>query len=133
MICQPGKCERHGRTHTGHERTLCLEASERGEEFRLLIDSHTGTDKEDVLFSHKTAKAILTGEKPPSFLRKAVSLTKAVVKHVMGGMPIAKDSGKRLDICRGCEFYSAGNCLKCGCNVQVKTVMGLERCPVGKW
>lgn len=139
MICildHRGKCDRHQRIHTGKERDLCLEDSPRGEEFRSIIDPHGGVSRAAVLFSHRTAAAMLAGEPPPTpptLVQKAVSLTKAVVKHVLAGMPVAADSGKRMDLCRKCEYFSGGDCLKCGCNMSVKTAMALERCPVGKW
>jgi hypothetical protein len=45
------------------------------------------------------------------------------------------DKEKRLNICKSCEFYDAGQerCSKCGCYLKVKTYLKAERCPVGKW
>lgn len=54
----------------------------------------------------------------------------------------AKVSGetylKRMEICRGCEFWEEnarlgyGKCLKCGCG-KGKQWLPHEQCPIGKW
>ncbi len=36
---------------------------------------------------------------------------------------------KRLDICRECEYLSAGTCLKCGCYVELRAAVRDGHCP----
>ena len=45
---------------------------------------------------------------------------------------------KRMDICKGCEFWDDsamagyGKCFKCGCG-RGKHWLPHEKCPIGKW
>jgi len=45
------------------------------------------------------------------------------------------EADKRLDICKGCEFFDSlsQRCSKCGCYLTVKTYLKAEHCPVNKW
>jgi len=47
----------------------------------------------------------------------------------------ADDANRRLDICKGCEFFNSAQqrCGKCGCFMAVKTYLKAEKCPIGKW
>ena len=42
---------------------------------------------------------------------------------------------RRLEICRGCEFFKARTeqCKKCGCFMKLKTQLKRASCPIGKW
>ncbi len=40
---------------------------------------------------------------------------------------------QRINTCYGCQEYSHGACLQCGCIMVVKTRLAAEKCPLGKW
>jgi len=40
---------------------------------------------------------------------------------------------ERLEICKSCEHYKLGICMKCGCILQVKARIPAAECPIGKW
>ena len=48
-----------------------------------------------------------------------------------------EESGRRLSICRACEFYhkEGGDerCAKCGCFLNLKTRLEAWHCPINKW
>jgi hypothetical protein len=45
-----------------------------------------------------------------------------------------EDKEKRFSICQSCEFLSDTNrCMKCKCNMKIKTTLANQRCPIGKW
>lgn len=79
----------------------------------------------------------------PSLLQKAKNLAGAAGR-VVGAMlrdervrVDEQEKSRRLEICRGCEFFNSdkGVCMKCGCIVKFKTVLATEHCPlpVPKW
>ena len=76
-----------------------------------------------------------------TILEKAKNFTKSAYAFVLAGMPCVEEGevARRLRICADCpqfdvEAYDgAGECKKCGCNMEYKTVMGTEKCPEGKW
>jgi hypothetical protein len=41
----------------------------------------------------------------------------------------------RLEICKGCEYFSklSLRCKKCGCFMKLKTQLEKAYCPIGKW
>jgi hypothetical protein len=39
----------------------------------------------------------------------------------------------RFEICAPCDYNDEGQCLKCRCLIISKTVMALEKCPLGLW
>ena len=60
------------------------------------------------------------------------------VQSIASGNPLNvsdEEKNKRLNICRGCEFFDkvAERCSKCGCYMALKTYLKAEKCPVGKW
>jgi len=77
----------------------------------------------------------------PTVAQMALSFFKSAAVFVAAGMPRAslQDIEKRLDFCRYCqhfddEAYSGmGRCNVCGCNMEIKSVMATEECPLGKW
>jgi hypothetical protein len=73
----------------------------------------------------------------PSLLKKAASLTTAIVKHVKAGLPTIPDEVKqsRLEICGKCIHYDKGTCKVCGCVLAIKTDLPHEACPLPtpKW
>jgi hypothetical protein len=42
---------------------------------------------------------------------------------------------QRFSICTNCEFFhsSSKRCIKCGCNLLLKTAWKSQSCPIGKW
>lgn len=79
--------------------------------------------------------------KEPSLLKKAKTLTQAMVKWAKSGFLKAskKQINERLEICKGCEFWDSrawngtGKCTKCGCSTYAKLRLKTEKCPIGKW
>ena len=71
----------------------------------------------------------------------ALNFFKSAAVFVAAGMPRAslQDIEKRLDFCRYCIEYDEtgyggmGKCMVCGCNMEIKSVMATEECPLGKW
>ncbi len=88
-------------------------------------------------------------EDGPSLLQKAANFTKAITRHVVGGMNLCTEEQiqKRAEICFGCSYFrrnpdgESGVCshLGCGCNINLRKVMlnklamPTEKCPVDKW
>jgi hypothetical protein len=74
---------------------------------------------------------------PPSLLRKAVNLGRAMIDHAASGFATAGEAtaARRLALCGSCEVFSASNrtCNACGCFVDVKARMASSSCPLGKW
>lgn len=76
----------------------------------------------------------------PSTMVKLARFTVAAVKHIANGAPTASDEliEERLNICKGCEFYTGYSCRKCGCTINSKKLVSKvawedSKCPVGKW
>jgi hypothetical protein len=77
----------------------------------------------------------------PTMAQMAKNFFKSAAVFVAAGMPRAslQDIEKRLDFCRYCIEYDdqayngMGKCNVCGCNMEIKTVMATEECPLGKW
>lgn len=101
MICpldHRGYCGRHLRIHTGAEKTLAEERSDRAEQWRLEADRFPGLSKEAVAFGHRLAQMLLeqpaaaVATTPTGFrlgdavasVLSAVGITKERVKAVVG-------------------------------------------------
>jgi hypothetical protein len=77
----------------------------------------------------------------PSYRDMAKNLGGAVVRNMRGALrgeqlKLSKaEKEKRLEICKGCEYYHApeDRCKLCGCKMAVKAHLKLESCPAGKW
>jgi hypothetical protein len=71
----------------------------------------------------------------PSLLKQAGNLTKAVSKHVAGGLKEVSFEvySDRLATCKDCEFREKNKCLDCGCFILKKAWWKSEDCPQGKW
>lgn len=63
---------------------------------------------------------------------KARQAGKELAKWAMAGLPVANHLD-RVKICKECEFFNRGICLKCGCVIIVKARMATTGCPLGKW
>jgi hypothetical protein len=61
------------------------------------------------------------------------------VKQAVTGKPVlapAEVAAERLAICEGCKPHfreSDRRCSRCGCNVDWKTTLSQESCPIGAW
>lgn len=91
----------------------------------------------------------VTVDSGPNIIQKAAHFTKAIMKHVAGGMNLCTEEQiqKRSEICFGCEFFrknpdgESGVCahMGCGCNINLrpemlnKLAMPTEKCPMDKW
>ena len=82
-----------------------------------------------------SSTAIVPSENGPGILRMAVSASQAMAKFVGSGMKSASPEIRdwRLSTCRGCEHHTGIRCRVCGCFTDVKTRLGGEACPIGKW
>jgi hypothetical protein len=65
----------------------------------------------------------------------AISASKAMAKFIGSGMVTASPEIRdwRLSTCRGCEHHTGIHCRVCGCFTDVKTRLGNEDCPIGRW
>lgn len=86
--------------------------------------------------------AILKGDPPPPppmppLLTRAFNLAGSIVAAVRSRAKRASpaEQARRLAICGGCEFFKAEGkaCLKCGCNLPLKTRLEALHCPIDKW
>lgn len=82
--------------------------------------------------------------KQPPLYRRAWSFAKAWARYWWNGRPATSEHlrEQRLAICKACDNYKDGGCLKCGCPVADKRKfladklsMATERCPLNppKW
>ena len=71
----------------------------------------------------------------PSFLRMAVTATKAMAKFVgSGGKKVAPELRQaRLQTCATCEHHTGVRCRLCGCFTNTKSWLPYEDCPLKKW
>ena len=77
-------------------------------------------------------------EKNPSLLKLALNFTSHLLNHVVGGMKNVsqEEMDRRIDICKGCEFFTDGDrpkCSKCGCHLNIKARWESAHCPIDKW
>lgn len=71
----------------------------------------------------------------PTTIEKVKNFGKSMVKLAKNKFKIVskEEQKRRLDICKGCEFFKHGTCEKCGCVTNFKTKLESENCPIGKW
>lgn len=64
-------------------------------------------------------------------MQKAVSLAKAVVRHVRSGHVLSQAHQEaRLAVCKECEQWTGKKCRLCGCDfMKAKLAMSEEKCP----
>ena len=74
---------------------------------------------------------------PISVWQQVKNVTSAVVDYAKDGFTNVSEEerNKRLEICRGCEFFNKDGeiCSKCTCHMKIKTYMRSSNCPIGKW
>jgi hypothetical protein len=59
---------------------------------------------------------------------------KALVKFILKGGKIDQQEGdRRMKICQGCIEKKGNSCGICGCDLEWKTRMSTEFCPINKW
>jgi len=77
----------------------------------------------------------------PNIAQKALNFVKATTAFVKTGMPVRnkREIESCLTICNECVHYNAkafngsGKCGVCGCNLEIKTTMETEHCPLSYW
>ena len=75
----------------------------------------------------------------PNIVRKAANFTKAVGKHVAGGMKQLDEEAyqERVTTCKACPSFNARKrtCRErsCGCDIYKKARWRSESCPLEKW
>jgi len=80
-------------------------------------------------------------KKYPSLLTMSQNFTKSMTRWMSSNFEMANEKTiqKRLDICKGCEFWDkdalnkTGRCIKCGCSTAFKIRLQTEHCPINKW
>jgi hypothetical protein len=93
---------------------------------------------------HIAQGGVPTVAAPPtehSLLHKASLLANSIAPWAINGFKLVDKETleKRLDICKGCEFWDqsgfvgTGKCKKCGCSTQAKLRMDTSKCPIDKW
>ena len=67
----------------------------------------------------------------PSLANRGVSLATAAVQFVLDGCTLSgvAVANKRLDICRGCDWFKDNECRICGCYMPVKVYIAAMSCP----
>jgi hypothetical protein len=88
-------------------------------------------------------RSLQTSNKPsyPSRFQMAKNLGSDIIKNiasVAGGnaLSVPEDViNRRKSICNSCEFFDKQKerCIKCGCNMAVKTYLKASSCPINKW
>ena len=74
-------------------------------------------------------------KQPPPVHKLATKFAKAVALHVINN-PHEVEKGvyaERLATCQVCELRNGEVCGECGCNIEAKTKLAGEQCPVNKW
>lgn len=76
------------------------------------------------------------GKKSPSMVKKAKNYAKTMARWVKAGRPIVsvKVFADRLVICGGCESLKGYECMECGCPMDSKAKMNIDKlCELNKW
>ena len=73
-----------------------------------------------------------------TLLKMGIGFAGSLLNHVASGMKKVsqKEMSRRIDICKGCEFFTDGehpSCSKCGCYMNIKARWESEHCPIDKW
>jgi hypothetical protein len=73
--------------------------------------------------------------KPPSFAKKVVNFSKALVGHALNGLQTTSNAerAERAAICALCEKNIDKTCVECGCPIEKKISFKSEECPLNKW
>lgn len=76
----------------------------------------------------------MTIPNPFDFLRAMLRAGRAAA-HGKSVLVTERQQSRRLRICAACPFYDGRvhQCNKCGCFVDLKTLLRTESCPVGRW
>jgi len=89
---------------------------------------HQVEEKEDQPEEEKSYPSIM--EQAGNLLHESVEFTKS------GFQTVNEDKfNRRIDICRACPAFDAGQgrCKECGCFMKVKAKMETAKCPLNKW
>lgn len=68
----------------------------------------------------------------------AADATKRILSNLLSGRKVLvteEEAERRLEICKGCEYFSGSTCSQCGCFMSWKKIFTTERCPLDppKW
>jgi hypothetical protein len=77
----------------------------------------------------------------PSMIQMGKNLGSDIIKNIKSissGNPLSVSNetlNHRKSICNSCEFFDKGSerCVKCGCDMAIKTYLKASTCPIGKW
>ncbi len=73
----------------------------------------------------------------PSLVQQVKNLGMAAFNFAKDGFKTVDEveQSRRLEICKGCEFFDAvqNRCKKCGCYMKWKTMLSSQKCPIDKW
>lgn len=76
------------------------------------------------------------GKKSPSMLKKAKNYTKTMTRWIKAGRLIVdmKTFATRCTICSTCESLKSYECMECGCPMDSKAKMNIDKlCELNKW
>jgi len=109
------------------------------------IDMFVSSDKQTYLCK-KCGKMVVAKEKEdqpeeeksyPSIMEQAGNLLHESVEFAKSGFQTVNEDEfhRRIDICRACPAFDAGQgrCKECGCFMKVKAKMEAAKCPLNKW
>lgn len=103
-----------------------------------MIAAHASSWRSGVK-SRKSAHDMANQPAPPSLLKRAGSLVKALgseTKAIAQGQPTLTEQqvAARLALCEKCDQFKPNRtCGKCGCFMDAKARMRSQSCPIGKW
>lgn len=75
-------------------------------------------------------------KKSPSMMKKVANFASTTKKWIKAGMPVVdiRELIKRLDICSSCDSLKEYTCMECGCPMDRKAKMDIDKlCELNKW
>ncbi len=102
----------------------------------IVITENLGKTPLQISTGELEGRKLSNGSQPPSLLSNLAGAGVRVIQAVVKRERITvsdEEKERRLSICKVCEFYRKGRCLKCGCYINFKTRLETEHCPIGKW
>ena len=89
-------------------------------------------DPAEAAFRGRLGRRSAGGAGFPSLVERAGNLAGAVARFVASGgaTTTAKERERRLGVCRACDQFADGWCMRCGCNLPLKVASASEHCPL---
>jgi hypothetical protein len=152
-----GYCNRHGVNKTPHQHKLCQnhptvfkaweEGRGPGQENGQQEPPRKKVEPKPVPTTKVKTCSFCNGDgcngecrnqnKTPSMFQMAKNLAGSMKDAAKDGFTTndVDETERRMEICRGCEFYipDQNRCSKCGCKMAFKSKLRSAHCPVGKW